>query len=184
MRMLPKSALLMLPMVLVLTGCLEEDTISITGDGVVTFKSLVTVSDDNKKISFADADKGLSDLVAELQKAKWTVERKWLSEKRPYTFEVTGTGNLHEVAPSTRLYTLTPVVSGFYRVVFIAPWGEDGTLTVTHRRIIFTTIPDAVNASVHDAEGHLVTQIENVAAGGGPYGIRLRPSQAGARSQM
>jgi len=172
MSMLAKTAVLLLPLVLMLAGCVEEDAITITGDGLVTFQSVVTLSDD-KKTKLADIEKGLSELVTELQQAKWTVEQKWLSRERPYSFQVTGSGNLGDVGALTKFYALTPVFSGFYRVVFLTPQAEDGT--PTHRRIVFTKTSGAPNAEVHNAVGRLITQIDDVSVGG-VHTIRLRPS--------
>jgi hypothetical protein len=176
MSFLSKTAVLLFPLALVLAGCVEEDAITITADGAVTFKSIVTVSDHQKKISFKDVDKGVSDLMAELQQAKWTVERKWLSEARPYAFEITGSGNLRDVAHLTKFYALTPVVSGFYRLIFVTPQGEDDK--PTRRRVIFTESVGEPAASIHDAEGRVVTHLEDV-SGGGPYGIRMPPRPQG-----
>ena len=171
MQMSAKQAVLLLPLVLILAGCVEEDTITITGDGVVHFESLVTVSDEAHKTSFADIDKGVADLVAELEKIRWKVERKWVSEKRPYAFQIKGSGNLREVGSSTKFYTLAPVMAGFYRVFFLTPQGEDGN--PIRRRIVFPASPGTPNAEVHDAAGHLVTQIDTVLPED-PYSIRLR----------
>jgi len=171
---LAKRTVLLGPLVLLLAGCVEEDSITITGDGVVSFQSTVTITDEDKKLNFAEIDKGVSDVMTELQQAKWKVERKWVSEKRPYAFQVTGSGNLREVGALTKFYALTPVFTDFYRVLFLTPAAADGS--PTRRRIAFSSSSTgAASASVHDASGRFVTQIDNVAAGD-VYTIQLRPS--------
>src|SRR5215831_11618142 len=95
---LAKRGMLLVPLVLIVAGCVEEDTITVAHDGLVKFESAVTVPDDAKKFEVSQLEGLLSELVSELRKGKWTVEQKWLSRERPYRFVLTGSGKLGEVA--------------------------------------------------------------------------------------
>ncbi len=160
--------------VLALAGCVEEDSITINSDGLVRFDSLVGIADDEKKLEFSAVEKIVSDAAGELRQAKWTVESTWVSKERPYSFRLTGSGNLHDVAARTKFYLLTPVTNDFYRVKFPVPkaGGAVGT-----RRIIFAADPSK-NAQIHDLRGGRITEIDGV-ADEDVYTIRLREPLGG-----
>jgi hypothetical protein len=159
-RKLAKTGMLLVPVVLLVAGCIEEDSITITTDGRVKFESTVTVQDDDKNLEFAQIDRFVSDVVSELQQGKWTVEQKWLSRERPYRFLLTGSGDLHEVAEQTKFYTLTPLATGFYRVTFTTPEAA-GLLNL--RRIVFPADAPEKAAKIHNSHGERLTQIDNAA---------------------
>jgi hypothetical protein len=156
---LAKTRMLLVPVVLLVAGCVEEDSITITSDGLVKFESAATVQDDDKSVELAQVDRFLSDVVSELQQGKWTVELKWLSRERPYRFELTGSGNLQEVAAQTKFYTLTPLAAGFYRVTFTTPEGGG----INRRRIVFAADTPEKAAKIHNSHGERITQVENAA---------------------
>ena len=147
---------LLLAAVCLLSGCfLEEDSITISGDGHVSFESLVTVADQDKKIEFPDLDKLTSEVAEELRGAHWKVERSWISKKRPYQFKMTGSGQLADVGRKTRFYSLEPVIDKVYRIKFLTPDAN----TNGSRRILFT--PSAGKILVHDKNGAVVSQIDS-----------------------
>lgn len=167
---LAKRGLLMVLVAVGCAGCVEEDSITIASDGLVKVESVVTVSDADKKLDFAALDKAVSEIVAELQQAMWTVEHKWLSKERPYRFQVSGSGRIGEVNNQTRFYHLTPVLKGFFRVTFPRLESDGGR---AQRRIVFTTGESGRYAEVHDSRGGSIAQIESVAPED-IYTIRLR----------
>jgi len=151
-----RMSLPLLAAVCLLGGCfLQEDSITISGDGHVSFESLVTVADQEEKIQFSDLDKATSDVAEELRGAHWKVERSWVSKSRPYKFKMTGSGQLAEVAPKTRFYSLESVSDKVYRVKFLTPGGT----TNGGRRIMFT--PSGGKLLVRDTNGAVVSQIDD-----------------------
>ena len=155
---LAKTGMLLVPVVLLVAGCIEEDSITITTDGLVKFESTVTAQDDDKKFEVGQVDRFSSDVVSELQQGKWTVEQKWLSRERPYRFVLTGSGDLREVAAQTRFYALTPLATGVYRITFTTP---DAGGPLSRRRIVFAADPPEKVAKVHNSHGERITRIEN-----------------------
>jgi hypothetical protein len=146
---------LLLAAVCLLSGCfVQEDSITISSDGRVSFESLVTVADQEEKIQFSDLDKITSDVAKELQGAHWTVERSWVSKKRPYQFKMTGSGQLAEVARGTRFYSLESVGDKIYRIKFLTP----GASANGSRRILFTS---SGGKMVRDKNGGVVSQIDD-----------------------
>jgi len=150
-----RTSPLLLAAVFLLSGCfVQEDSITISGDGKVSFESLVTVADQEKKIQFSDLDKITSDVAEELHGAHWKVERSWISKERPYQFKMTGSGQLAELARKTRFYTLEPVSDKVYRIKFLTPGGS----TNGSRRIMFTS--SGGKMFVRDKNGAVVSQID------------------------
>ena len=147
---------LLLAAVCLLSGCfVQEDSITISGDGHVSFESLVTVADQEKKIEFSDLDKLTSNVAEELRGAHWKVERSWISKKRPYQFKMTGSGQLAEVARKTRFYSLESVIEKVYRIKFLSPDAN----TNGSRRILFTASGGKI--FIHDKNGAVVSQIDD-----------------------
>ena len=146
---------LLLAAVCLLSGCfLEEDSITISGDGHVSFESLVTVADQEEKLEFSNLDKLTSDVETELRGANWKVERSWISKKRPYQFKMTGSGQLAEIGRKTRFYSLESVGVKVYRIKFLTP----GANANASRRIFFTS--SAGKTFIHDKDGAAVSQID------------------------
>jgi hypothetical protein len=146
---------LLLAALCLLSGCfLQEDSITISGDGRVSFESLVTVADQEEKMEFSNLDKLTSDVAEELRGAHWKVERSWISKKRPYQFKMTGSGQLADVARNTRFYSLESVSEKVYRIKFLTPGaGANGS-----RRILFNS--SGGKTFIHDKGGAVVSQID------------------------
>lgn len=123
-------AFLLLCAVLPLAGCLVEDSITVTTDGLVSFESTVTEPDEAKTMEFGAFEKGVANMIEELRQHKWTVEQKWTSKERPYRLKVTGSGKLPEVVGTTSLYQLSKIDGGKYKVSFLA-------LEKSHVRVVF-----------------------------------------------
>jgi hypothetical protein len=115
----PKTKALLLCALLPLAGCLVEDSITITNDGLVGFESTVTEPDESKTMEFAQFEKGVASLIEELRQHKWTVEQKWTSKERPYGLKVTGSGKLPDVVGTTSLYTLSKIDDAKFKVTFL-----------------------------------------------------------------
>jgi hypothetical protein len=127
----PKTkAFLLLCALLPLAGCLMEDSITITNEGLVSFESTVTEPDESQNMDFAAFEKGTAGLIEELRQHKWTVEREWASKERPYRFKVTGSGQLPDVVGTTALYRLSKLDDTKYEITFLV-------LENSHVRVVF-----------------------------------------------
>ncbi|HVO23852.1 MAG TPA: hypothetical protein VMW56_09505 [Candidatus Margulisiibacteriota bacterium] len=106
-----------------LAGCLMEHTVSVTNDGRVSFESLVSEPDPQKKIAFPQFEGAVTKLVEELREHKWKVEVAWLSKERPYRLKVHGSGKLAEISASTSLYDVGEFAPKRYKLLLRAPAG-------------------------------------------------------------
>ncbi len=148
---------LLLCALFVLPGCLQEDSIAITNDGLVSFESVVTEPDAQNRMTFPALEKVVTSAVNELRQHQWTVEQKWTSKKRPYGLTVTASGKLPEVVGTTAFYNLRKVNDKTYQVSFLP--GLDGTVRVAFKSSQGSAvIADAAGKPVHDIESALATE--------------------------
>jgi hypothetical protein len=139
-----------------LAGCLQEDTITITKDGLVKFEAVVTEPDTAKKIEFAALQKVIANGTGDLEKHGWKVEETWTSKERPYRVKITGSGKLPDVVGDTAFYKLRKVKNKQvkdqrYKFIFLAS-------ETNQMRIAFNS-PDGV--VITDAAGKPVQEVEN-----------------------
>ena len=164
-----REGMLLLPLVLFVGGCfVEQDSIAISGDGGVSFDSTVTIEDAENKFEFSALENLASQAVQELRDGKWGVQQKWLSKTRPYKIQLTGSGKLSKVTPSTKFYALVRVNDKEYKIRFLTPSTEGKP---SRRSIVFTK-KDEGGADVVDAQGNPVSKIENVSESA-TYTIKL-----------
>jgi hypothetical protein len=142
---------LFLAALLPLAGCLMEDSVSITNDGLVKVASVVSEPDEAKKIEFSQFEKGVTNLVDELRQHKWQVNVAWTSKQRPYRVTVTGSGKLADVAAATSLYDVGAIAPDKYKLGFRAPAGS-------RVRVAFETSKDS--ALILDGKGQPVQEFD------------------------
>jgi hypothetical protein len=153
---------LLLASMLVLAGCLQEDSISVTKDGRVSFEAVVTEVDEDKKIEFAAFEKVVANVLDELRQRQWEVEATWTSKERPYRLKFTGSGKLADVAGKTSFYVLSKVDDKKFTLMFL------GT-EANYVRIGFASPPESAQFSgpngrpIHEIERALPTDIVTIA---------------------
>jgi hypothetical protein len=141
---------------LLLGGCLREDLIAISNDGAVSFESIVTEPDEEKRLEPAVFEKAVANLLTELQQHKWKVQQTWTSKTRPYQVKVTGSGKLSEVVGATAFYNLRRLSGTTYQVTLLPPAGGGSA------RVAFKPAKDS--AVISDAAGKPISDIDNVTA--------------------
>lgn len=147
-------SLLLICSLVLLAGCLQEDAVTITKDGRVSFESVVTEPDEKKQIEFPAFEKLIAQTLDGLRQRKWKADVTWTSKQRPYQLKITGSGKLPEVVGSTGFYTLAKIDDTTYKVSFLAP---ENSL-----RIAFQSPENS--ATISDAAGKPVHEIENVSS--------------------
>jgi hypothetical protein len=149
------NAVLLVCSLFLLAGCLQEDSVTVTKDGIVSFTSVVTEPDELRQLVFPVLEKSLADILDNLRQQTWKADVTWASKQRPYRFTITGSGKLSAVAGSTAYYNLTKAGEKTYKVSFLV--GDNVTV-----RVAFES-PEG-GAAIADAAGKPVHQIENVSA--------------------
>src|SRR5690554_5427214 len=92
------SLFVLMVSILFFQSCWDEyDVISISKDGKVLFETTITIKDDAGQFTFETAEKVSNELIGELNDNGWKTEKTWISKERPYTFTVSGSGNIREV---------------------------------------------------------------------------------------
>ena len=148
-------SLLLICSLVLLAGCLQEDAVTITKDGRVSFESMVTEPDEKKQIEFPAFEKLITQTLDDLRQRKWKADVTWTSKQRPYQLKITGSGKLPEVVGSTGFYTLAKIDDTRYKVSFLAP--ENSSV-----RIAFQSTESS--ATIFDVAGRPVHEIENVSS--------------------
>ncbi len=123
------------------------------------FTSIIDINDKAKEFGFGDIEEFSSGFLGDLKKAGWSVERKWISKKRPYKLEFNGSGNLDKVATNTDFYKMTKVSDSEYRIRFIPAEseGKKSSRTVTFKKRNLMN-----SAYFYDSNGKPVETISDV----------------------
>jgi hypothetical protein len=143
-------------MSMLMAGCWEQnDDVTIRENGDVTFRSIVTITDEKMKMEdVREASRGFLD---PLGKAGWALEQRWLSERFPYRMEVTGAANITDIADASDFYRLRKLDEKTYEVRFTGselPWEK--------RQMTFSCGLLESCAKVIDRNGNEIRKIEQV----------------------
>jgi hypothetical protein len=156
------STQLLLASMLVLAGCLQEDSITVTKDGRVSFETVVTEVDEDKKVELAAFEKVVASVLDELRQRQWKAEATWISKERPYRLKITGSGKLAEVTGKTSFYVLSVIDEKKFKLMFL---GTDANYV----RIVFNSSPESAQflgpngQPIHEIERALPTDIVTIA---------------------
>lgn len=147
--------LLLLCLLCPVAGCLQEDSVTVTKDGLVSFEAIVTEPDEQKKIEFPAFEKVITTILDDLQQHTWKATAKWMSKERPYLVKVTGSAKLPEVVGKTGIYNLSKVDDKKFKLFFNS--GDNSKV-----RVVFNS--PAGGAQFLDAGGKPVHEIESATA--------------------
>jgi hypothetical protein len=140
-----------------ISGCWsQQDVITIKSNGIIEFKSEVTITE--KDFSTKDVDELTSEFMEALQSAGWQVNKKWISKSAPFKLSFSGKGNLHKIESASDFYRVKKIDEKTFEIQFSAAETDGGK---SSRSIVFKQKLFG-GAKVVDSKGKIVKKIQNV----------------------
>jgi hypothetical protein len=140
-----------------LSGCWEQhDVVNISSDGVIEIESTISIPSPGD-LKAADIDKISDMFISDLAGQGWELEREWESKDIPYELEVTGKGNLDQIAASSAFYELKKIDDETYEIIFLPAEskGKQSSRSIEFDLGFFSGV------EVLDKDGNEVDKIDN-----------------------
>jgi len=145
-----RVCLILLP--ICLGGCWDEtDHVTIKRNGDIDFKSTFVITETS--MPKADVDKISDDFVNDFRKAGFKIEKKWLSESKPFKLEFSGSANIKTVRnmQATDFYTVKSVGNSTYSLRLAK--GNPSNPTEFSRTVTFVQPTSAQSADITTQDG-------------------------------
>ena len=95
----------------------QQDRIAVTADGMLHVSSEATVNDTS--MSREDVEKVAEAVLEDFIEAGWQMEKRWLSEEKPYRLAFTGKARVEAIQDVDNFYRIQATENGNYSVQFL-----------------------------------------------------------------